>query len=104
MSLPRSSSPPLSPSTAVGAANSASGPAGCPVLALGGTLDTQVDARRNLATVREAIPGAEVHEMDGLNHLFQHAATGDTAEYGTICETLAPEVLALVGDFVLRQR
>ena len=77
---------------------------GCPVLALGGTLDTQVDARRNLAAVREALPEAEVHEMDGLNHLFQHAATGDAAEYGTIRETLAPEVLALVGDFVLRQR
>lgn len=76
----------------------------CPVLALNGTLDTQVDASRNLSAVRSALPQAEVHEMPGLNHLFQHAVTGDSGEYAHICETFAPEALTLIGDFVLRQR
>ena len=30
----------------------------------------------------------------GLNHLFQHAQTGAATEYGTIEETISPEVLS----------
>jgi hypothetical protein len=36
----------------------------------------------------------------GLNHLFQHAVTGFPDEYGTITETVAPEVLTLIPDWI----
>lgn len=69
----------------------------CPVLAINGTRDTQVDAEANLGIIRRMLPdGAHntVRAYDGLNHLMQHCATGSVAEYGSIEETIAPEVLA----------
>lgn len=71
----------------------------CPVLALNGKKDTQVDATRNLAAISSAIPQAQIHAMPELNHLFQHADTGDISEYGNITETISPEVLDLIIDF-----
>ena len=38
--------------------------------------------------------------LEGLNHLFQHAGTGAVDEYARIDETLAPEVLELIGDWI----
>lgn len=73
----------------------------CPVLAVNGSLDTQVSARPNLALVRELVSNARVKEYPGLNHLLQHAVTGDVAEYGTITETIAPEVLDDICDFII---
>ena len=35
-----------------------------------------------------------VKRYPGLNHLFQHCTTGLPAEYGSIEETISPEVLA----------
>jgi hypothetical protein len=43
---------------------------------------------------------ATVSELPGLNHLFQHAGTGSPSEYGLIPETMAPEVLTLIGDWI----
>jgi hypothetical protein len=37
----------------------------------------------------------------GLNHLFQHATTGLPQEYGQIEETMSPEVLQRVADWIL---
>lgn len=74
----------------------------CPVLALNGTLDTQVDASKNLSAIREGIKKAEIHELPGLNHLFQHAVTGEIAEYDNIRETISPEVLTLISSFISR--
>ena len=42
-------------------------------------------------------------EMPGLNHLFQTAETGALSEYGRIEETISPEVLRLVGDWILER-
>ena len=39
--------------------------------------------------------------MEGLNHLFQHSATGDAAEYMLIEETFAPESMKTVADWIL---
>lgn len=75
----------------------------CPVLALNGTLDRQVDAAKNLSAIRQGVKTAEIHELEGLNHLFQHAVSGETDEYDDIRETVAPEVLALIADFCIRQ-
>ena len=38
--------------------------------------------------------------VDGLNHLFQHCATGSSNEYRDIEETFAPEVLDLMIEWI----
>ena len=73
----------------------------CPFLAINGTLDTQVDASKNLGVIRRAnSKKAVVKELEGLNHLLQHASTGEMAEYSGIRETIAPEVLEIIVDFI----
>ncbi len=77
----------------------------CPVLALNGALDLQVPADANLDAIRAALgeagnADATVRKLDGLNHLFQHATTGSPAEYMTIEETFAPEVLDLITKWI----
>jgi hypothetical protein len=42
--------------------------------------------------------------LPGLNHLFQHCPTGSPAEYGGIEETMAPEALNAVSDWVLKHK
>lgn len=77
-----------------------------PVLALNGDLDLQVDAEQNLGAIESALRAggntrATIHRLPGLNHLFQHAETGLVGEYARIEETLAPEVLDLIRDWIL---
>jgi pimeloyl-ACP methyl ester carboxylesterase len=79
-----------------------------PVLAVNGSLDLQVDADQNLPAIEAALArggndDVTIQRFDGLNHLFQHATTGLVAEYGVIEETLAPEVLAFVADWVMQR-
>lgn len=76
----------------------------CPALAINGTKDTQVDATANLGSFRRNVPGAEIMEMPGLNHLMQHAGTGDISEYGEISETVSDDVLRAITDFINRMR
>lgn len=69
----------------------------CPVLALNGSLDSQVLPQSNLTAIRQHYTlhsKLSTKEYPGLNHLFQHAQTGATTEYGTIEETISPEVLS----------
>jgi fermentation-respiration switch protein FrsA (DUF1100 family) len=77
----------------------------CPVLALNGTLDVQVSYKQNLPAIEEAMVSSEgeltVVEFEGLNHLFQPATTGAISEYGQIEITFDPEVLEVMGDWVL---
>ena len=72
----------------------------CPVLALNGTLDKQVNAESNLSAIEENIPSAEVHKLDGLNHLLQHAESGEMSEYADIRETISPEAIELIIQFI----
>ncbi len=68
----------------------------CPVLALNGTRDMQVDAESNLGALQSGLPDNpcnKVETVEGVNHLFQHCQTGASAEYRDIEETIAPEVL-----------
>jgi hypothetical protein len=44
-----------------------------------------------------------VRELPGLNHLFQHCQTGSPTEYGRIEETFAPEVMAMIADWILER-
>ena len=80
-----------------------------PVLALNGALDVQVDAEQNLGAIRDALreggnDNATVRSLPGLNHLFQRAQTGLIDEYGRIEETISPEVLDLIRDWILAQQ
>jgi pimeloyl-ACP methyl ester carboxylesterase len=80
----------------------------CPVLALNGEKDLQVPPKENLAEIGKALKAGgnrdvTLKEMPGLNHLFQTAETGAVGEYGTIEETISPEVLELVGDWILER-
>lgn len=77
----------------------------CPVLALVGSNDVQVDVATNLPPLKEAIEQAghqdsAVEELPGLNHLFQTATTGAVSEYDAIEETIAPAVLDRVGNWL----
>lgn len=72
----------------------------CPVLALNGDKDTQVEAAPNLAVIRRLCPEARIRMMASLNHMMQHAQTGDMTEYNDIRETISPEVLDIILEFV----
>lgn len=75
----------------------------CPVFALNGTLDCQVIASQNLTAIRQLLPKSKknlLKEYHGLNHLFQHSTTGLPAEYGQIEETISPEVLQDIAQWL----
>lgn len=69
----------------------------CPVMALNGTKDTQVQCDRNIAALEAGLPSnsrSVIRAEDSLNHLFQHCVTGEVSEYKNIEETFSPEVLS----------
>lgn len=74
----------------------------CPVLALNGTKDTQVDCDANIARLEKglALCKHSIKKVDGVNHLFQHCNTGIVTEYQQIEETIAPEVLQVVAKWI----
>jgi len=77
----------------------------CPVLALNGTADLQVSSKQNLPPIKEALLKGgnnkfEIIELPKLNHLFQHAETGSISEYGKLEETISPEVLKIMADWI----
>ena len=77
----------------------------CPVLALFGEKDLQVDPKQNADEIENALRegGNEkvtVEVLPGLNHLFQHTETGSPLEYGKIEETFAPEALDRLSSWV----
>ena len=79
----------------------------CPVLALSGDRDLQVDSTENVPLLREASDASEnkdftVVEISGVNHLFQTAQSGSPALYGAIEQTIAPEVLTAIGNWVVK--
>lgn len=76
----------------------------CPVLAMNGTLDFQVNAKDNLQIIKANLPATtkkEIKALDGLNHLFQHAKTGSPEEYVTIEETFSPEAMEIIAKWIL---
>jgi pimeloyl-ACP methyl ester carboxylesterase len=78
----------------------------CPVLAMNGDLDLQVDAKQNLPAIEAALSAAgnndvSIAELPSLNHLFQTAKTGAVSEYGQLEETFAPSALQLLSDWIV---
>lgn len=75
----------------------------CPVMAVNGSKDVQVDAHDNLSALRKGLkPNKKnlIKDYEGLNHLFQHCTTGQTTEYRLIKETFAPEVMQDISDWI----
>jgi pimeloyl-ACP methyl ester carboxylesterase len=77
----------------------------CPALALNGEKDLQVAPDINLKAIEKALRSGgnksiKTIEFPGLNHLFQHCKTGLPAEYGEIEETVSPEVLKVISDWI----
>jgi len=78
----------------------------CPVLAIGGSKDMQLPAKKNLAEIAAALKkggdkDVTTRELPGLNHLLQTAPTGMPTEYAAIEETMAPQALKLIGDWIV---
>lgn len=76
----------------------------CPVLVLYGEKDVQVSPKLNKAPMESLQPYATVIELPGLNHLMQHAATGQPDEYYKIEETIAPEALSEISRFIMKNK
>ena len=74
----------------------------CPVLALNGTKDTQVDCTANTIQLERGLTNCKhtIKKVDGVNHLFQHCTTGNIVEYQQIEETIAPEVLQTITGWI----
>ena len=75
----------------------------CPVFAINGDKDTQVIASLNLQAVKENMPQnkkSNVKLYPGLNHLFQECTTGLPNEYINIEQTISPEVLKDIADWI----
>ncbi|WP_340114541.1 alpha/beta hydrolase family protein [Maribellus mangrovi] len=78
----------------------------CPVLAINGTKDLQVPVS-NLKNIIEAVNSGGNMQVDTIsfknhNHLFQQCETGAISEYSQIEETIDPEVLKTMKDWILK--
>jgi alpha/beta superfamily hydrolase len=79
----------------------------CPVLAINGTIDLQVDAEQNLTSIEKVLnkannPSVTIKRFEGLNHLFQKSETGLPNDYGKIEQTISPDVLATMKDWIIK--
>ncbi len=79
----------------------------CPVLAINGEKDVQVDPKLNLPKIEASLKAGgnqnyKIVELPGLNHLFQSSDTGAMSKYESIEETISPRALETIGDWVLK--
>ncbi len=77
-----------------------------PILSIYGEKDVQVPAPENSSRLESILqnkshPDYRVLVFPDLNHLMQHAESGLPAEYGKIEETMAPEVLQTIKDWII---
>ncbi|MCI1779652.1 MAG: alpha/beta hydrolase [Bacteroidales bacterium] len=77
----------------------------CPVLAIGGDRDLQVQPDVNMAMIGIALDEAgnkrvTLKNFPGLNHLLQKCNTGLPAEYAEIEQTLSPEVMNFITSWI----
>ncbi|HEX6203398.1 MAG TPA: hypothetical protein VF100_10365, partial [Thermoanaerobaculia bacterium] len=79
-----------------------------PVLAIYGERDLNVSAAQSAPALEAALAragnaDASVRTLPELNHLLQHAPTGNPAEYAQIEETMSEEVLDLVAEWIMER-
>ena len=68
----------------------------CPVMAINGNLDMQVLSKDNIPVIENNLPKNKKHMIkvyDSLNHMFQHCTPVTSLDYGSIEETISPEVI-----------
>lgn len=78
-----------------------------PVLAINGSLDSQVTSKENLAGIKSSLEKAknksfEIIEFPNLNHPFQEAKTGAVSEYAELEQTISPTVLDKMSSWILK--
>jgi len=77
----------------------------CPVLVVFGRLDTQVPPAQNEQPVRAALArnaSATIAVLDGANHLFQSARTGQPSEYAALDKAFVPGFLDQISTWIGR--
>lgn len=77
----------------------------CPLYALNGMKDTQVDYQSNLDIIKKATknnPNVTCEAVPNVNHLFQTCETGLYTEYGEISQTFNPLVLQQISYWLNR--
>jgi len=77
----------------------------CPVLAINGEKDLQVPPKENLSAIEGALKRSGnkkflIKELPGLNHLFQTSQYGTIGEYGVIEETISPDALKVITEWL----
>lgn len=72
-----------------------------PILMIYGENDTQVPPSINVPVLKNEFPRINIKVYPELNHLMQHSKTGKITEYAEIEETISPEVLKDIKDFIL---
>ena len=74
----------------------------CPVLAIGGNKDLQVNSTQHLSLLESGLKGKrnKIANLPDLNHLLQHCQKGTVDEYGEIEETISPEALQIMIDWL----
>lgn len=74
---------------------------GVPMFVAYGEKDIQVSPEINMPAMKKVAPKAFVKEYAGLNHMMQHAKTGEIKEYADIEETISEELLSDIISFIL---
>lgn len=75
----------------------------CPVLAVNGGRDIQVEAGANLDGIKAGLlksPSVTCRTFPAMNHLLQECETGAVGEYGDIEQTMSPQVLEAVTEWL----
>jgi uncharacterized protein len=75
----------------------------CPVLAINGDSDVQVNAKANLEGIRKALAknkNVQIEYVPRTNHLLQECNSCASAEYATIEQTMNPKVISLINNWV----
>lgn len=78
----------------------------CPVLAINGEKDTQVNHEANLNAIKRAVNRGgnkkiKIVALAGQNHIFQNCESGSPAEYIKIEETFSPVSLELISSWIM---
>lgn len=75
----------------------------CPILALNGTKDMQVEAMRSLEAIKSlatASPSVTIRPLEGLNHLFIKSETGLPLEYLQLSASFSEDALSEIASWI----
>lgn len=77
----------------------------CPVLAIYGEKDVQVPAKENIEAINNKLGESEtsnysIVKIPNVNHLFQYCETGYPSEYRKCKQSMVPEVLNIISDWI----